>query len=388
MLKIAYPCPEEIADLKARHIQSVWTAQALVNAGADVDFYYGESGTGWDRIRRKIGIRRKQTPAPIPIRRKWTFGALHCALNSRFYFSLGRALEKRPCDAFFVRHLKTAKYLMKRFKDSGIPLVFEVHEFFSTTAGEDGREEKAIELQALESEAFGGADGLVFLTQAMQKIFNERFGSGIDSIVLPDGVDLSAYKSSGAERDIDIIYAGSFHPWKGVDVLIRAVKFVPGAVLTVVGGDSARLAQMLELAEESGVSDSIRFVGPAAPREIPGLLMRSKVAVLPNVDLSISRVATSPLKLFEAMAAGCRIVASDLPSLREVLSDKSAITVPPGNAEALGEALRYALSNDPALDRKSQEAKRQAIKYSWDERGRKLLGFFNSLSGVKNTVAQ
>jgi len=98
------------------------------------------------------------------------------------------------------------------------------------------------------------------------------------------------------------------------------------------------------------------------------------VLVLPNsAQEPISREYTSPLKLFEYMAAGRPIVASDLPSLREVLSHShNAWLVPPDDPAALAGAL-CTVRDDPALgSRLAAQASADIAAYTWDGRARRL----------------
>ena len=102
--------------------------------------------------------------------------------------------------------------------------------------------------------------------------------------------------------------------------------------------------------------------------------------VLPNLASPLSTHATSPLKLFEYMAAGRAIVASDLPSIREVLTDDvSAVLVAPGDAAALAQGIRR-LADDAALRaRLAAAAARAVAEYSWDERAARLEALFSDV---------
>jgi glycosyltransferase involved in cell wall biosynthesis len=98
-------------------------------------------------------------------------------------------------------------------------------------------------------------------------------------------------------------------------------------------------------------------------------LAAASIVVLPNTASAISDRYTSPLKLFEYLAMGRAIVASDLPSIREVLTDGvTASLVPSGDPVALAGALR-ALANDPARAAAlGAEARRLAPRYTWSAR--------------------
>ncbi len=95
--------------------------------------------------------------------------------------------------------------------------------------------------------------------------------------------------------------------------------------------------------------------------------------MLPNPASAISTRFTSPLKLFEYMAAGRPIVASDLPSIREVLRhEQNALLVEPGDAAALAAGVRRLLDDRPLADRLAQAAVTDVASYSWDRRAERL----------------
>jgi glycosyltransferase involved in cell wall biosynthesis len=97
------------------------------------------------------------------------------------------------------------------------------------------------------------------------------------------------------------------------------------------------------------------------------------VLVLPNTATHISARYTSPLKLFEYMAAGRPIVASDLPALREVLTDgENALLVEPGNAAQLADAIGRLLHDPELAQRLAAAAWRDVQAYSWDRRAERL----------------
>jgi len=100
------------------------------------------------------------------------------------------------------------------------------------------------------------------------------------------------------------------------------------------------------------------------------------------LDSTTARLFTSPLKLFEAMASGRPVIASDLPSIREILThDENALLVPPGNAHALAAAIERLLSDSALSARLAARAFEDVKGNSWDRRAEAISSFMESLRG-------
>lgn len=118
------------------------------------------------------------------------------------------------------------------------------------------------------------------------------------------------------------------------------------------------------------------MVGHRPHQEIPYWLKAADVLVLPNsAKEKISRFYTSPLKLFEYMASGTPIVASDLPSIREVLNEKNAVLVKPDSPEFLTAGIMKVLENPYLSDKISKQAFQDVQNYTWEKRAEKILRF-------------
>ena len=111
------------------------------------------------------------------------------------------------------------------------------------------------------------------------------------------------------------------------------------------------------------------------PDSVPLYLSAFDVCAMPHPYTAHYATATSPLKLFEYMASGRAIVASDLPGWSDVVCDgESALLVPPDDADALADAIQ-SLHDDPALRARLAACARQIVfeRYTWDVRARMIL---------------
>ncbi|MEZ5316045.1 MAG: glycosyltransferase family 4 protein [Vicinamibacterales bacterium] len=389
---------------RANGLQSMATCQALAAAGHAVHLvtrpdaapmprdpfeFYGLPPT--DQLTfETIGTSRR----PAVRRLKFLLGATRRAMGAR--------------DAIvYTRDLGVAALLLVLPRSRRPRVVYESHGVSSVVAAEMPRllgkpqlapsRLKLARLERQDRRVWRRAAAYVTITSALADDLAGRFGPRDEVFVVPDGAAMPAAPGAapGAAPAADsatagppvaagataaagppvAAYAGHLYPWKGVDVFVRALAEAPGVRGLIVGGHpgEADLDRVQGLVGELGLEDRVDITGLVRPAEVANRLAAASILVLPNTASAISLRYTSPLKLFEYLALGRAIVASDLPAIREVLTDdETALLVAPGDSAALAAALER-LAADPALlARLSRAAAALAPAYSWDERARRL----------------
>lgn len=190
----------------------------------------------------------------------------------------------------------------------------------------------------------------------------------------------AARASLGWPADAFVVgYMGRLHTMKmdkGVGTLIDALKQVEGAVLALVGGPDDMAEQFRRYWLSLGL-DGARFInaGQVSPDKVPLYLSAFDVCAMPFPWTEHFAYYASPIKLFEYMAARRAIVASDLPSVAEVVKDgESALLVPPGDMTALAAALMR-LRDDPALRERLAACAHAEVMahYTWAARAKAIL---------------
>jgi glycosyltransferase involved in cell wall biosynthesis len=167
---------------------------------------------------------------------------------------------------------------------------------------------------------------------------------------------------------------------KGVADLLRATALLrtdTRPILTlIVGGpesdrrDYERMADALQL-----TADDVRFVGEIEAARVPAALACCDLLAMPFPDYPHYRTHMSPLKMFEYMAAGRPILTSDLPTVRDVLSEETAFFCAPGDPASLAAAIRSALSNpDDAASRAARAATLVRERHTWAQRMGRIIG--------------
>lgn len=163
---------------------------------------------------------------------------------------------------------------------------------------------------------------------------------------------------------------------KGVSGLIDALRQVEGASIALVGGPDDIAAQLRARWVRFGLpEENFFYAGQVKPTAVPLFLSAFDVCAMPHPRNAHFSRHTSPLKLFEYMAAQRPVVASDLPGFAEVVRDgTSALLVPPGDTRALAEALTRLRDNPGLRDFLADAAyKRVMSRYTWAERARQIL---------------
>lgn len=96
------------------------------------------------------------------------------------------------------------------------------------------------------------------------------------------------------------------------------------------------------------------------------------ILVIPNIKSKFNKY-TSPLKLFEYMAAKKPIVASNLDSLKEILTTKEAVFFEPNNPNDLIRKINQLAKNKPKMKRIADNAYKKVQQYTWDNRARQMM---------------
>jgi glycosyltransferase involved in cell wall biosynthesis len=175
-------------------------------------------------------------------------------------------------------------------------------------------------------------------------------------------------------------YVGRLHTVgidKGVGMLVDAAARADGVTLAVIGGPEESLpALRARWRAIRGTDDGLYTPGQVDPERIPGLLAACDACAIPLPPAEHFAWFASPMKLFEYMAAARAVLASDLPAIREVVTDgATALLIPPTDPDAWTAAI-VRLRDDPALRERLAAAGRAHVMahYTWAARARAILG--------------
>ena len=279
--------------------------------------------------------------------------------------------------------------------EAGLPYVCEYNGSIPWMARHWDRRPVLFERLALlyEDAALRTADLVIAVSAASRDELIARGVAPWRVLVNPNGVDLAQYRPDVDGRAVAarlgladktvIGFIGSFGRWHGAELLAEAFARLlarradlRARVRLLMIGDGPTRAEAEARLAAAGIAGAAVFTGRIPQADGPAHLAAAQVLVAPHVpNRDGSRFFGSPTKLFEYMAMGRAIAASNLDQMGEVLDhERTALLVPPGDADALAAALER-LADDPALcERLGAAARSEAeARYGWDRHAARIL---------------
>lgn len=204
------------------------------------------------------------------------------------------------------------------------------------------------------------------------------------TLAIPNGIDLAPFADADARpfesRVPGIVMVARFSKQKDHATLLHAVALLATRGLHVPvqlpgGGKPLHRRPLEALAQRLGIADRVQF--PGVVQDVPQRLMTHQICVLST------HYEGMPLALLEGMAAGCAVVGSAVPGVREVLNDGiDGLLVPEADAGALADALEHLLRHPDQAARMAAAARATALQ----RHGRALMNqryeaLFLSLAG-------
>lgn len=358
-MKILYIANIRLPTEKAHGVQIMKMCEAFAELGHEVELIVTDRATSvmedpftYYEIRTRFPITRLRVVDAVGLGR-WGF-----LLESwSFARAANRLLKERRPDLVFGRDELVLAHLR-----TDVPIVWESHDGRWNAAAK----KLAARVRALVVTSGGQQDSYVAAGVASELIILAPNGIDLRDFERPESQDVARRRLGLPMESKMALYAGRFDGWKGTDVFFAAAARAPGVLFAAIGsgGDERALGERYP---------NVRFLGPRPYRELADNLAAADVLVIPNTGKSdISTRFTSPLKLFAYMAAGKPIVASDLPSIREVIDDTEAYFFTPDNPESLAAAVERA-AGDPGASELALRAKEKVGHYSWAARAKKIL---------------
>ncbi len=264
--------------------------------------------------------------------------------------------ELRPQLVQASSNFRNAYAALELARNYQLPFVYEVRGLWEETRVANGAldrdDEQYDQLLAAECYCMNAADAIVTLGTSLKDELIAR-GIAADKIFLvPNGVDVGPERirepradlraSLGLNRRFVVSYIGSVSPLESLHVLVHAIRVLARRrqdIAALIVGGGADVARLEQLVADLGVGELVRFTGSVPHDQIADYYAITDVVACTRGNDRVCEVVT-PLKPYEAMAYRKPVIVSDIPALREMVSDHvTGRIVPPADPHALARVL-------------------------------------------------
>lgn len=375
-LRILYAAYARIPTEKAHGVQIVSMCDAFAALGHDVELV----------LPKRSNPIRKDPFSYYDVKPSFRVSyapSLFTDISSKARFILGevlfaKAVRARTDLASFDVVITRSSWVVK-FLHSRIPVFFELHDFPMR---------RVALLKFLLRRAHGFISTNHFKAGKLAKLMNIRES---DVLIAPNGFDPNMFSIEASKHELRkelglpeekslVLYTGNLFGWKGAHVLLETARMLPAYLFVFVGGSSEE-AKRFDM-EIQGVTN-VKHIQHQPHSRIPRYLKAADVLVLPNsASTEESRTGTSPIKLFEYMASGTPIVASRLPSICEVVSEREVMFVLPDDSKALARAIELTMTDKVVASQRARLAAERSLEYTWRVRAGNIVAFVRRKSSL------
>lgn len=379
-MNIAYCTNVRLPSERAHGHQIAQVCDALTRLGHAVTVFHPyRRNTVTEDFHSYYGVPSSIVVRPLgtfdPINRAWLPGVAGLwTLNALLRRAYRHALSSEKFDVLYTR----TPALLPALLQTGTPVILELHQLPRVARVRFVRHASQCKLVACLTSSM--RDTLIAWGVPADKVIAE--GDGVDlkrfaKVPMKD----TARASIGLRTDRMVVgYVGRLKTLgmeKGVRQLLEALKELQSEgrfMGLIVGGPAADADEYRRLAAELKLSNQdVRFTGEVPASRVPEMLSACDILAMPFPDVPHYRHHMSPLKMFEYMAACRPIVTSDLPTIRDVLTEKTAYFCNPGDVTSLVAALKNIARNTTEAGQKAQAARKLAEHHTWEERMRRVL---------------
>lgn len=310
-----------------------------------------------------------------------TYKKLHLTTLFYFFWLINFLRDKKSEEYIFYsrdQKLTTLLIFIRKFARLKYKIAFEYHIIYKNY---------------LDRFISKNSDFLIPITLGLKEFIVSKLDAAPDRIIVaPDGVDMEEFDIPGDKQkhrenlglplDKEIIgYTGTVSTLgmeKGVKTIISAANLLKNrndVLFYIVGIRKRELKKYSHIVKRAGLDKKVKLLEYQPREKIPAYLKSFDLFLMPFPRTKHFAYFMSPLKMFEAMASGVPMIASDLPAVREILSEKEAKFMEPGNSEALADSITDALNSPEKYKSLAQKAYNKVKDYTWEIRTEKILNF-------------
>ena len=265
-------------------------------------------------------------------------------------------------------------------KKLGIPLIIKVDDaVYEKSSGLKSVQRKIEKI--IISKSLHGAAKILVSNEETRKLLGNFYKISKEKIsIVPNGVELSIFKSTQQKEQRKVVFSGVMYHHRGLDVLLEAaskiVKKIPD-VKFVLLGEGPEMKRLQSLVKEKKLDSNVEFTGWIDRKNIPSYLSNASIGIGPLKLTDVTSKAL-PIKVLEYMASSLPIIAK-----KGTLPDDVLVNENNGffidNVSELVEKITLLLEDPILVKKMGSESLRMVQKFSWKNVINSILDIFKSI---------
>ena len=375
-MKTAYVANCNLPNHFAHAVQIMKNAQAWNRKSDEFQFVSNLTFRNWlsadkDQINEFYGISDTFNMKLYPLLgitgKRWS------PLREIYYKKAADFLHQWGAELVFTRTFSLPHYSLPL----GMPTLVETH-------GQPGNSaEKNALYQRLDDKNFVG---IVTISDTLRDMYIEHGLPAEKILTAPDGADLSMFENPKTKQEARrflgypeegqyALYVGHLYEDRGIQDILESAKRYPEIEFVFVGGHPGDVTKWRDRLTASPLKN-VQFVGFVQNQSITNYLWMADVLLMPYSRRCPTADWMSPLKMFEYMAAGRPIIASNLEAIKNVLTHgEDAWLVEADDPVSLGDGLGHVLTSQELANQLAAESFARVQQYSWEARVEQIMDF-------------
>jgi glycosyltransferase involved in cell wall biosynthesis len=167
---------------------------------------------------------------------------------------------------------------------------------------------------------------------------------------------------------------------KGIKDILKALKKLSdeNILFLAVGGNEKEVDFYKLMAQNLGVESQVLFFGRQEQAKLALFQKAADILLMPFPKIAHYEYFMTPLKMFEYMAAERPIIASNLPSIKEILNEQNCFFCEPEDSEGLAKKIKQVFEDPVLVEKISCQAFQDVSQYAWNRRASKILAFIEA----------
>lgn len=275
-----------------------------------------------------------------------------------------------------TRELGALSKLLKIKKtNASLQVVYESHDYYLNRAHLPKQGFSALRRQWAERLLIRKADALICLTEHQRALYQQQL-TQLPVLAAPLGC-LNFPRQDAEARRVkrNIAYVGHLHEYKGSHLIFDIAKLLKSKNIRLIcyGGHQPQVESLRLKAQQQGLKDVLMFESFVSPADLHQILENDiSIGLVPLQDTFYSRYLTCPVKALDFLSHGIPIVASDLPSTREVLHDVGHYCLS-SDAVQFAQAVETLLDNSLSYQTENKNSYQRNTQLQWHKRAEKIL---------------